>query len=111
MTDHTITTDRVPCPLDGCEFTTTTKSGLGPHLAAHRRHGDLTPKKRRRSRPSPRPPRPAALKPAEVADTVLDVLYPNGVPTDRVRDVAAWIEATERLVEHARTTSETGTTS
>lgn len=95
---------RVHCPLDGCEFTTATRSGLGPHLAAHRRNGEPTPRKRRSKTSSPRPPRPKALQPADVADTVIEVLYPKGVPTGRVREVAAWIEATERLVEQAQLT-------
>lgn len=99
-------TERIPCPIDGCEFTTGAPAGLGPHLAAHRRRGEATPKRKRSKTSSPRRPRPKSLQAADVADTVVEVLYPKGVPTARVREVAAWIAATERLVEHAQSPTE-----
>lgn len=109
----TIVSHTFPCPVPGCEFTTKAKAALGPHVAAHRRHGDPgTPPlskdaaRKMKSRanddgPARKPKPKAKISPADVIDGVLSVLYPVSIPTERVREVAAWIETTERLASLA----------
>lgn len=103
----TVISSSFPCPVPGCDFTTDTQNALGPHLAAHRRRGDPGtppgPVKRVRNRSKVNesarktPKAKPKLTPADVTDGVLALLYPDSIPTHRVREVAAWIETTERL--------------
>jgi hypothetical protein len=101
---------RVPCPVPGCTFTTAHTNALGPHIAMHRRKGDPgvpAPKYKSKAKRGVKgtaaaaPPRPKKAPPkliaADFADGIIAVLYPNGVPRDQIRDVAAWIEQTDRL--------------
>ena len=106
------------CPAEGCGMAWENVYAVpGPHLAMHRRRGD----------PGVPPPRPGtkaknaarrkakqngkALVPArrprprmattDVGDAVLMGLYPVSVPTHRVRRVAEWLAATDRLAAEA----------
>lgn len=98
------------CVVPGCDYTSEHAHALGPHYAAHRRRNDpgtpppsksATRKASKRSGSKPKksaPPKPVA---GDMIDTVLELLYPTGIPTGHVRDVAAWMEQTERLVKRA----------
>jgi hypothetical protein len=75
--------DSFPCPVPGCDYVAIgSVNKLGPHIAAHRSKAKQ-------------------LAPRDVADGVLNLLYPESIPTHRLRDVAAWVEATDRLAIEA----------
>jgi hypothetical protein len=83
------------CPVEGCGFRAKTPGGLGPHSRKHRSR-EIVPTGNAAA------PRVADVDGGDVADTIVDLLYPDGVPTGHVREVASWMASTEHLVELAR---------
>jgi hypothetical protein len=113
----------VECPVPGCTQQMIVNA-LGPHLKMHRNRQDPgTPppkngktKSRAKAATATAPVKPKAnggargpYKPkvqprvsaVDVVDGVLGLLYPNGVPLARVREVTAWMNETERLATDA----------
>lgn len=105
-----------PCPVPGCPDRIT-KNALGPHLKMHRNRGDagVPPPKypskskaarsaRTASTPGRKPTRSHSQRlvdDEQIADGVLALLYPVAIPLHRLREVAAWVQATDRLAAHA----------
>lgn len=102
----------IDCPVPGCPAVLS-KNALGPHLKMHRNRNDpgtpppKSPSKSKaakaaRSASTPgRKPKAAKLAVDDIADGVIALLYPNGIPTEHLREVTAWVAATDRLAAAA----------
>lgn len=114
--------DLIPCPVPGCEQPPMRHNALGPHLAMHRRKGDPgtppakvptkggkpgRPRKNTAAAPPRKPRTPPKLEPGDIADGVIAVLFPDGIPRDKLRSVLAWTAETDRLATEALAAQQT----
>lgn len=116
-----------PCVVPGCGRVLESPQALGAHLRWHRKRNDpgspprsadaearALRKSRKKAGDAQRIAHRTArargdthplngVTAADFVDGIIDTLYPNGVPSDKVRKLAEWITTTEHIVHDAIT--------